>query len=150
MTPVRPLSPLPFPTNQTNDIAVPAFLTLIIIPLTYNIAYGVIAGIISFVLINGIAWLLRKVSGERLAPPNYDASEPWVIPPGSIVPTWMRFVAGRVGLGDDADRGAHHGHHRGSTGQHDTIEMHLTRDGASSVDDGMKHASEGHVIEKED
>nr|AOC89074.1 purine transporter PhZ [Phanerodontia chrysosporium] len=84
--------------------SVPAFLTLIIIPLTYNIAYGVIAGIISFVLINGLAWALRKVSGERFAPPNYDASEPWVIPPGSIVPAWMRFIAGRTGLARDAAR----------------------------------------------
>ncbi|KAJ3519069.1 hypothetical protein NM688_g9356 [Phlebia brevispora] len=78
--------------------SVPAFLTLIVIPLTYNIAYGVIAGIISYVLINGIAWLIRKISGDRFPPPNYDAAEPWVIPPGSIVPGWMRFIAGRTGM----------------------------------------------------
>ena len=89
--------------------SVPAFLTLIIIPLTYkyvlisnnlylstlnadrncSIAYGVIAGIISYVLLNGVAWALRKISGDRIAPPALDASEPWVIPPGGIVPTWM-------------------------------------------------------------
>lgn len=74
--------------------SVPAFLTLIIIPLTYNIAYGVIAGIISYVLLNGVAWLLRKISGNRIAPPALDAAEPWVIPPGGIVPTWMKVVAG--------------------------------------------------------
>ncbi|THH26333.1 hypothetical protein EUX98_g7854 [Antrodiella citrinella] len=73
--------------------AVPAFLTLIIIPLTYNIAYGVIAGILSYILLNGTAWALRKVSGGRITPPDYGDAEPWVIPPGSIVPTWMRVVA---------------------------------------------------------
>ena len=56
---------------------------------TCSIAYGVIAGIISYVLINGIAWALRKVSGDRIVPPNYDSAEPWVIPPGGIVPAWM-------------------------------------------------------------
>ncbi|KAI9059415.1 hypothetical protein FKP32DRAFT_1579990 [Trametes sanguinea] len=75
--------------------AVPAFLTIIIIPLSYNIAYGVIAGIVSYVLINGTAWLLTKASRGRLAPPNYEAAEVWVIPPGSIVPTWMKVLAGR-------------------------------------------------------
>lgn len=75
--------------------AVPAFLTIIIIPLTYNIAYGVIAGVISFILINGIAWALRKVSGDRIMPPNYDEAETWVIPPGGIVPVWMLKLAGK-------------------------------------------------------
>lgn len=75
--------------------AVPAFLTIIIIPLTYNIAYGVIAGVISFILINGIAWALRKVSGDRITPPNYDEAEQWVIPPGGIVPVWMLKLAGK-------------------------------------------------------
>ncbi len=85
--------------------AVPAFLTIIIIPLTYkcaptaaaprppltarSIAYGVIAGIFSYILINGVAWGLRRASGGRITPPNYDASEEWVIPPGGIVPPWM-------------------------------------------------------------
>lgn len=78
--------------------SVPAFLTLLIIPLTYNIAYGVIAGIISYVLINGTAWLLRKISGDRIMPAHFDLAEPWVIPPGGIVPGWMRQVGQRTGI----------------------------------------------------
>ena len=86
--------------------AVPAFLTLIIIPLTYksafpqrfskprsdglsSIAYGVIAGICSYIVINGIPWLIMKATGNRIVPPNYENSEEWVIPPGSIFPGWM-------------------------------------------------------------
>ncbi|KAJ2995566.1 hypothetical protein NUW54_g7358 [Trametes sanguinea] len=34
-------------------------------------------------------------SSPGLAPPNYEAAEVWVIPPGSIVPTWMKVLAGR-------------------------------------------------------
>ncbi|KAI9456036.1 permease family-domain-containing protein [Lactarius psammicola] len=76
--------------------AVPAFLTIIIIPLSYNIAYGVIAGIITYILLNGMPWLIRKVSGERIVPPNYGQAEPWVIPPGGIVPVWMKYVHGYI------------------------------------------------------
>jgi AGZA family xanthine/uracil permease-like MFS transporter len=75
--------------NYIGD-AVPAFLTLIIIPLTYNIAYGVIAGILSYALLNGVTFILKKISGGRIVPPNYEEdSEPWVIPPGSILPGWV-------------------------------------------------------------
>jgi len=80
--------------------AVPAFLTLIIIPLTYNIAYGVIAGVLSYIILNGVPLLLSKISGGRIVPPNYEDSEEWVIPPGSIVPYWIRRVLGRTGQED--------------------------------------------------
>ncbi|KAI0667399.1 permease family-domain-containing protein [Trametes maxima] len=76
--------------------AVPAFLTLIMIPLTYNIAYGVIAGAISYMLLNGGAWALIKLTRGRLTPPTYDVAEGWVVPPGGIVPTWIKALAGRL------------------------------------------------------
>ncbi|KAH7917374.1 hypothetical protein BV22DRAFT_1042382 [Leucogyrophana mollusca] len=75
--------------------ALPAFLTILFIPLSYNIAYGVIVGVFSYVIINGFVWAVRKLSKERISPPNYDASEPWVIPPGGIVPTWIKVVLRR-------------------------------------------------------
>jgi len=74
--------------------AVPAFLTILIIPLTYNIAYGVITGIISYVILNGIPLGLKKISGGRILPPNYEASEEWIIPPGGIIPVWIRNLLG--------------------------------------------------------
>ncbi|KDR72982.1 hypothetical protein GALMADRAFT_142684 [Galerina marginata CBS 339.88] len=84
--------------------AVPAFLTLIIIPLTYNIAYGVIAGVLSYVLLNGIPLLIKKVSGGRIVPHDYDRAEEWVIPPGGILPPWISKLRGRnapEGEGED-------------------------------------------------
>ena len=75
--------------------ALPAFLTIIIIPLTYNIAFGVIAGILSYVILNGGAWILRKVSGGRIVPANYDLAETWTVPPGGIVPGWVKALQGR-------------------------------------------------------
>ncbi|KAJ7078891.1 permease family-domain-containing protein [Mycena belliarum] len=75
--------------------AVPAFLTILIIPLSYNIAYGVIAGILSYLLLNGVPWCISRLSGGRIVPPNIEMSEEWVIPPGGMIPFWMRKLLGR-------------------------------------------------------
>jgi len=81
--------------NYIGD-AVPAFLTLIIVPLTYSLAYGVIAGILSYMLINGFAFALTKISGGRVVPPNYyEDSEGWTIPPGSMKPPWVNLLLGK-------------------------------------------------------
>ncbi|EKM76263.1 hypothetical protein AGABI1DRAFT_115837 [Agaricus bisporus var. burnettii JB137-S8] len=81
--------------------AVPAFLTLIMIPLTYNIAYGVIAGILSYIILNGVPRLLRIISGGRIVPGNFENSEEFVVPPGSIVPFWIRKLLGRATAEED-------------------------------------------------
>jgi len=98
--------------------AVPAFLTLIIIPLTYNIAYGVIAGVLSYLLINGIPYILKKVSNGRIIPPDYNLSEEWVIPPGGVVPHWILRLLGRTPPSleyqleeEHAEKGAEGGEH---------------------------------------
>ncbi|CAG8789588.1 7619_t:CDS:1 [Gigaspora rosea] len=41
-------------------------------PLTYNVAYGLIAGIVSYMVINTIAWLIEKISFGRI---TYDKSD---------------------------------------------------------------------------
>ncbi|KAJ7668410.1 permease family-domain-containing protein [Mycena polygramma] len=81
--------------------AVPAFLTLIIIPLSYNIAYGVIAGIISYLGLNGIPWMISRLTGGRVVPPNIEMSEEWVVPPGGILPYWLRKLTGTIPEPDD-------------------------------------------------
>jgi AGZA family xanthine/uracil permease-like MFS transporter len=50
--------------NNPRD-GIPAFLTIIIMPLTYSIAYGVIAGICCYILLNLPDWLWEK--GHKLA-----------------------------------------------------------------------------------
>ncbi|KAI2791190.1 putative xanthine/uracil permease [Penicillium oxalicum] len=74
--------------------AIPAFLTIAIMPFTYSIAYGLIAGILSYVLLNGTAWILEKASGGRIVPPNKDESDPWSWKvPGGILPPWVKRAA---------------------------------------------------------
>jgi len=57
--------------------AVPAFVTLMFIPFSYSIAYGLIAGLLTYVLINGPIFLIRKLSRDRYLPENYDKREEW-------------------------------------------------------------------------
>lgn len=71
-----------------------------------SIAYGVIAGILSYVLLNGIPWALRKATGGRLVPPDYDLAEQWSAPPGGLQPGWLRMLRQR-GQPRDAQPGAH-------------------------------------------
>lgn len=73
----------------------------------FSIAYGVIAGIISYILLNGIPWLIRKISNDRILPANYGSAESWVIPPGGIVPIWMKTVHARITGRDEVQ---HHEH----------------------------------------
>lgn len=42
--------------------AVPAFLTIVLMPLTYSIAYGFIGGIVCYIILNGAGYLLDKAS----------------------------------------------------------------------------------------
>ncbi|KAJ5724401.1 hypothetical protein N7493_006129 [Penicillium malachiteum] len=74
--------------------AIPAFLTIAIMPFTYSIAYGLIAGILSYITLNGTAWILEKASGGRIVPPNRDESDPWSWNvPGGMFPPWMKRAA---------------------------------------------------------
>ncbi|KAK2809843.1 hypothetical protein FQN50_003484 [Emmonsiellopsis sp. PD_5] len=77
--------------------AVPAFLTLAVMPFTYSIAYGLIAGIVSYALLNTIAWLVRVGSGGRITPHNSNLKEPWTWKiPGGILPGWVtRLIKGK-------------------------------------------------------
>ncbi|CAG8616688.1 5922_t:CDS:2 [Cetraspora pellucida] len=56
--------------------AIPSFLTIVIMPLTYNVAYGLIAGIVSYMIINTIAWLIEKISFGHMTHDKSD-KEPW-------------------------------------------------------------------------
>ena len=64
-------------------------LIQIVLIFYFSIAYGVIAGVLSYLLINGIPYILRKISKDRIVPPDYHLAEEWVVPPGGIVPHWM-------------------------------------------------------------
>ncbi|EEQ84024.1 MFS transporter, AGZA family, xanthine/uracil permease [Blastomyces dermatitidis ER-3] len=77
--------------------AVPAFITLAVMPFTYSIAYGLIAGIMSYILLNTVAFIIEKASRGRIVPHNKNLKEPWSWRvPGGILPAWLvRLVNGK-------------------------------------------------------
>lgn len=46
-------------------------------PFSYSLAYGLIAGILCYALINTSSWAIGLVSGGRWLPPDYDDREYW-------------------------------------------------------------------------
>ncbi|KAL6779278.1 hypothetical protein ACKKBG_A11660 [Auxenochlorella protothecoides x Auxenochlorella symbiontica] len=52
--------------------AIPALLTIILMPMTYSVAYGVISGLSSYIAIHAPFWLWDMIM-RRLRPPDEDA-----------------------------------------------------------------------------
>jgi AGZA family xanthine/uracil permease-like MFS transporter len=73
--------------------ALPSFLTIILIPFTFNVAYGLIIGIIAMVILKGIPLLIAKISNNRLVPEQFERREIWHTPAGGSAPLWMRKLA---------------------------------------------------------
>lgn len=49
--------------------AISAFLTVMLMPLTYSIAYGLVGGIMSYAVMEGFFFVFSKVG---ISPPSYD------------------------------------------------------------------------------
>jgi len=74
--------------------AIPAFLTITMMPFTYSIADGLIIGIISYIFINTTVWLIEKVSGGRIKPADKHLKDPWTYKlPGGVLPPWVKRAA---------------------------------------------------------
>jgi AGZA family xanthine/uracil permease-like MFS transporter len=74
--------------------AIPAFLTIAVMPFTYSIAYGLIAGICSYIFINTVVYIVEKASGGRIVPHNKEEKEHWTWRiPGGIMPPWMKRIS---------------------------------------------------------
>ncbi|KAJ3538411.1 hypothetical protein NM208_g5911 [Fusarium decemcellulare] len=70
--------------------AVPAFLTIAIMPFTYSIADGLIAGICSYIIIQVLVWAIETASMGKLTAVNKKEKDPWTWRiPGGILPGWL-------------------------------------------------------------
>ncbi|RMZ80874.1 hypothetical protein DV737_g2755, partial [Chaetothyriales sp. CBS 132003] len=71
--------------------ALPAAVTLILIPYTYSVAYGLIGGAMAYVVLNGAAELLKFASRGRIVPADFDDKEHWSCKlRGKNIPWYMR------------------------------------------------------------
>ncbi|KAH7113334.1 purine transporter [Dendryphion nanum] len=62
--------------NYPGD-SIPAFVTLMFMPFSYSIAYGLIAGIMCYTIINSITWMVATITRGRVIPPDYENKEYW-------------------------------------------------------------------------
>jgi adenine/guanine/hypoxanthine permease len=70
--------------------AIPAFLTIALMPFAYSIADGLIAGVCTYILINTLVWVIEKASGGRIVPKNKAEKDPWTWRiPGGVLPPWV-------------------------------------------------------------
>ncbi|KAI1394851.1 permease family-domain-containing protein [Hypoxylon fuscum] len=71
--------------------AIPAFVTIAVMPFTYSIADGLIAGICLYITLNTLVWLIEVASGGRIVPPNKAEKDHWTWRvPGGVLPPWMK------------------------------------------------------------
>ncbi|KFA78104.1 hypothetical protein S40288_05673 [Stachybotrys chartarum IBT 40288] len=66
----------------------PSFIVIIFIPFSYSVAYGLIAGLLVYALVNGLVGFLVIVSRGYLEPKEYDLKEYWTWK-GSGRPPWF-------------------------------------------------------------
>lgn len=69
--------------------ALPAFVTIVSMPLTYSVAYGLIAGLLVYTVLNGMIFITSKLSRGRVQPPDRDNAEYWTINPVGGTPPWF-------------------------------------------------------------
>jgi len=63
-------------------------------PFTYSIAYGLITGIITYVILNTGAWFLAWASKDRIIPHDYEQKDYWTYKVrGGLLPGWVKRLA---------------------------------------------------------
>jgi adenine/guanine/hypoxanthine permease len=85
--------------------AIPAFVTIALMPFTYSIADGLIGGVCCYIVINTLVYVIEKASGGRIVPPNKHEKEPWTWRiPGGFFPPWLvRLTKGKKDFWRDDD-----------------------------------------------
>ncbi|KAF2632053.1 hypothetical protein BU25DRAFT_436855 [Macroventuria anomochaeta] len=112
--------------------AIPAFVTLMFIPFSYSAAYGLIAGLMTYTALNGMAYLTELISGGCIVPDDADAREYWSFKPRGGGPWFFkagkdladRFNGGRKNDGSSVRSGASSWHHERIGSKSSNREMH--------------------------
>ncbi|KAI1768707.1 xanthine/uracil permease family protein-like protein [Hypoxylon sp. FL1150] len=77
--------------------AVPSFVTLAFMPFSYSVAYGLIAGMMVYVVLNTMIWSVVKLTGGRVTPSNWHEKEVYDWGLGArVLPGWVRYFQRNV------------------------------------------------------
>ncbi|KAI1176145.1 xanthine/uracil permease family protein-like protein [Nemania sp. FL0916] len=77
--------------------AVPSFVTLAFMPFSYSVAYGLIAGMMVYVVLNTMIWTVVKSTNGRVTPANWHEKEVYHFGFGKRdLPGWVRFLRRKI------------------------------------------------------
>lgn len=81
--------------------ALPAFVTIVLMPFTYSVAYGLLCGLFTYTVLNGSIYVTRKVTGcllgREIEPPDADNGEYWTYKVGGTHAPWfVRAAQGKL------------------------------------------------------
>ncbi|KAL7625551.1 hypothetical protein AAE478_004771 [Parahypoxylon ruwenzoriense] len=77
--------------------AVPSFVTLAFMPFSYSVAYGLIAGMMVYVVLNTMIWVVVQLSGGRVTPSNWHEKEVYNWGLGARdVPGWVKAIRQKI------------------------------------------------------
>ncbi|KAI8958549.1 permease family-domain-containing protein [Daldinia sp. FL1419] len=77
--------------------AVPSFVTLAFMPFSFSVAYGLIAGMMVYIVLNSMIFFVVWASRGRITPSNWHEKEVYNWGLGSRdIPNWMKRIAGKV------------------------------------------------------
>jgi AGZA family xanthine/uracil permease-like MFS transporter len=80
--------------------AVPAFVTIVTMPYSYSVAYGLIAGLFTYAVLNGMIYTTKLVTRGKVQPPDADLAEYWTYKPGGNPPWFIKAAKGQLwGIG---------------------------------------------------
>ncbi|KAI0472156.1 xanthine/uracil permease family protein-like protein [Xylariaceae sp. FL0804] len=77
--------------------AVPSFVTLAFMPFSYSVAYGLIAGMMVYVVLNTMIWIVVRATGGKVTPANWQEKEVYNFGMGKRdIPGWLKWIRKRV------------------------------------------------------
>ncbi|OTA94357.1 hypothetical protein M434DRAFT_10748 [Hypoxylon sp. CO27-5] len=77
--------------------AVPSFVTLAFMPFSYSVAYGLIAGMMVYVVLNTMIWAVVKLTNDRVTPSNWHEKEVYDWGMGArTLPGWLKCLQRKV------------------------------------------------------
>ncbi|KAK0752137.1 permease family-domain-containing protein [Schizothecium vesticola] len=82
--------------------AIPAFVTMMFIPFSYSVAYGLIAGLFTYTALNSGIYIVMWASKQSILPDQYDDKEYWTVRPRGEKP-WIFRVFSKERYWDMSD-----------------------------------------------
>ncbi|KAF4512695.1 hypothetical protein G6O67_000044 [Ophiocordyceps sinensis] len=73
----------------------PSFVVMAFVPFSYSVAYGLIAGLLVYAVLNGLVGLVVCLSGGRIEPHEYELKEYWTWKGAGRPPWFVRAIRAR-------------------------------------------------------